>query len=219
MDKEGKNTLLKYYYDLGMTQKDILYSMASNHAVIISERHLRRILKELNLCRRSNYTDLAEVVLFIKNTLSHSGQLHGYKWMFHNCESFGLKVRKEDVRLILACLDPEGSAFRKSRRLHRREYFALGPNFIWHYDGYDKLKPFGLCVSGCVNGFPRRIIWLNVYHTNNDPKIIGGYYIEAVKELNAAPMLMRGDPGTENAYVKQFQTFLLRDGRNGRCQS
>lgn len=29
-------------------------------------------------------------------------------------------------------------------------------------------------------------------------------------------MLMRGDPGTENTYVKQLQSFLLRDGRNGR---
>lgn len=32
------------------------------------------------------------------------------------------------------------------------------PNFSWHIDGYDKLKPFVFSVHGCVDGFSRRII-------------------------------------------------------------
>jgi hypothetical protein len=189
-----------------------------NHGVVISQRHLRRILKKCNLCRRRNFSDIGEVILFIHDTLS-SGEKHGYRWMYHKCEAHGLKVRKEDVRLILSILDQEGASFRKSRRLQRRTYYSQGPNHTWHFDGYDKLKPFGLCISGCIDGFSRKIKWLNAYRTNKDPKIIGGYYIETVEKSNGCPTLMRGDCGTENVYVKQFQTFLLRDGRNGRNNS
>ena len=53
-------------------------------------------------------------------------------------------------------------SFYFSRRLERRSYAVPGPNFIWHIDGYDKHKPFGLCIRGCTEGFSRKIIWLNV---------------------------------------------------------
>jgi len=215
MDNNDRNGFIEYYFQLGMSQKDIVVALAVNHDILLSERHLRRILQSLNLYRRRNYTDLGNVVLFIQRTLNTSGMLHGYRWMYHKCQSNGLHVRKEDVRLILASLDPVGSAFRRARRLHRRNYFAVGPNFIWHLDGYDKIKPFGFCISGCVDGFSRKVIWLNVYHTNSDPKLIGGYFIEAIEELRGCPTLIRGDPGTENVLVKQVQTFLMRNGRNG----
>ena len=70
-------------------------------------------------------------------------------------------------------------------------------------------------MSGCVDGFSLKIIWLNAYHTNNNPKLIGGYYIESLERLGACPCKVQGDCGTENVYVKQFQTYLLCDGRNG----
>ena len=41
-----------------------------------------------------------------------------------------------------------------------RTYNSMGPNYIWHVDGYDKLKLFGLALSGCIDGFSRRIMWL-----------------------------------------------------------
>lgn len=69
------------------------------------------------------------------------------------------------------------------QKFRRRAYYAKYPNFIWHMDGYDKLKPYDLCINGCISGLFRKIIQLNVYHTNNNPKIIGGYFMKAVKEL------------------------------------
>ena len=42
-----------------------------------------------------------------------------------------------------------------------------GPNFIWHIDGYDKLKPYGFCIHGAVDGYSRRILWLEVGPSNN----------------------------------------------------
>ena len=90
-------------------------------------------------------------------------------------------------------------------RLERRSYSVPGPNFILHIDGYDKLKPFGLCISGCIDGFSRKIIWLNVYNTKYNPRIIGGYFLEAVREYGGCPRVVRGDFGTENGHVRDFQ--------------
>ena len=63
------------------------------------------------------------------------------------------------MRLIHKTLDPEGVERRFRRRLKRRKYYAKGPNYIWHIDGYDKLKLFGFCISGTVDGYGRRILW------------------------------------------------------------
>ena len=27
-----------------------------------------------------------------------------------------------------------------------------GPNWCWHIDGYDKLKPFGFPIHACIDG-------------------------------------------------------------------
>ena len=32
-----------------------------------------------------------------------------------------------------------------------------GPDFVWHIDGYDKLKPYGFTIHGCVDGLAHLI--------------------------------------------------------------
>ena len=27
------------------------------------------------------------------------------------------------------------------------------PNYVWHADGMDKLKPFGFAIHGCIDGY------------------------------------------------------------------
>ncbi|KAF6715501.1 hypothetical protein FQA47_013797 [Oryzias melastigma] len=131
--------------------------------------------------------------------------------MHSKCKENGLHTRKEDVRIILSTLDPEGTEIRRSRRLHRRRYFAKGPNFVWHADSYDKLKPFGICINGAIDGFSRRILWLNAYFTSSDPKVIGGYFLETIKELDGCPRILRTDMGTENSSIRGMQRFLRRN--------
>ncbi len=54
-----------------------------------------------------------------------------------------MKVKRETVQQLIKQIDPEGVAVRTSRKFKRRIYYVSGPNFIWHIDGYDKLKPYG----------------------------------------------------------------------------
>ena len=68
-----------------------------------------------------------------------------------NCVDNGLVVSKDAVRHLLSILDPDGVDRRRRRRLQWqcRLYRGVGPNFTWHIDCYDRLKPYCVCISGC----------------------------------------------------------------------
>lgn len=200
--------LIRLYFDLGMSYNNILSALLRRHGILISRKRLLQVLKDNRLGRRRNFADLDSVFDFVQQQLQGSGKMHGYRWMFTKCRESGLKAKKEDVRMILAELDPEGSASRQKRRLYRRQYFSKGPNYIWHIDSYDKLKPFGVCINGCIDGYSRKLVWLNAYKTSSDPRIIAGYYVEATEMLGSCPRLVRTDRGTENCILGELHRHL-----------
>ena len=63
-------------------------------------------------------------------------------------------------------------------------------------------------MSGCIDGFSRQVIWLNVFRTSSKPEGIAGYFMEAVGEKMGYPHMVRGDMGTENGRVAEIQAFL-----------
>lgn len=88
---------------------------------------------------------------------------------------------------------------------------------MWHIDSYDKLKPYGICINGCIDGFSRNIIWLRAALTNSDPKVIGGYFVEAVERCRGCPRLVRTDMGTENVVIRDLQRYLRRNDVDDRA--
>ena len=92
-------------------------------------------------------------------------------------------VKRETVRVIMKYLDPEGVFSRPRRVFRRRQYSFQGPNYMWHLDGYDKLKPFGFAIHGAINGYSRRILWLKVGQTNNDPRVVISYYLSCIRQI------------------------------------
>lgn len=188
--------------------------LAHRHRIVICKRTLKRILRRLGLFRRKFQSEILEIAVFLEQQVARSGQLHGYRWMHLKCIQAGYTVSHETVRQLLLLLDPEGVAIRGRRRLRRRRYCTQGPNNVWHIDSYDKLKPYGIAINGCIDGFSRNIIWLEAYSTNNDPKVIASYYITAVKVRKGCPQIMRADRGTENGHVQQMQQFLRRNDQD-----
>ncbi|KAJ8023929.1 hypothetical protein HOLleu_36508 [Holothuria leucospilota] len=209
---EEREELIRKYFRLGLSNLEIRSMLAIYYRLLISERHLKRLMSHMNLFRRNNRTPLISVLNFIEEEIQGPGQLHGYRWTHHRCRRNGLSVSKKTVRLILSAIDPDGAEHRKRRRLVRRRYITRGPNIVWHIDGYDKLKPYGVAMHGCVDGFSRTVIWLNAFYTNNNPRVIAGYYFEAISMLEGCPRVVRGDRGTENAFICQMQRFLRRNG-------
>ena len=174
---------------------------------------MKRILRRFNLKRRNrNYTPLENAVNVIDREIKTSGQCIGYRTMWRLLMlDYNIHVKRNDVREIMKALDPAGVELRKAHRLHRRVYCAKGPNYIWHIDGYDKLKPYGFCIHGAMDGFSRKIIWLEVSDTNNDPHLIAKYYLDALKENEKAPRILRSDAGTENTMVLLLQQYFRHD--------
>lgn len=199
---------VRFYFLLGLQQIEILVCLATHHNIIISGRKLKRILQRLRLYRRRNFTDVFTVARFIEENVRNHNQLHGYRWMHLKCLRNNMVVTQEVVRELLQIIDPEGVDFRTRRRLRRRQYHNKGPNYLWHTDCYDKLKPFGICISGCIDGFSRRIMWLKAGSNSNDPKIIAGYYQKTIKEIGGCPRTLRADLGTENAIIELMQIHL-----------
>lgn len=140
-----KFEVISFYFNLGMKYSDILMSLAARHGVILSKRHLIWLLKMHGLkCKQD--AGLLEIIHVIMDQLEGPGRLNGFRWMYNNCLKNGVHAKKEDVCLILAALDPNSSAMHRSRRLIRKQYFALGPNYIWHADSCHKLKLYGICT-------------------------------------------------------------------------
>ena len=84
--------------------------------------------------------------------------------------------------MALLELDPQNVDKRRRPRLQRRKHHSPGPIFVWHTDGYDKLKLHRIKIHGCIDGYPWRIIWLEVAASNKVPKLIAKHYWNAIKQ-------------------------------------
>lgn len=171
-------------------------------------RSLKRYLVQMGLSRRKNQSPIIDVASFVLENVEKSGFQNGYRWMHQACINEGFTISRHSVAALMAILDPVGTSLRAKHRLKRRNYYAKGPNYLWHLDSYDKLKKYGLCINGCIDGFSRQLIWLYVTYSTNNPKIIAGHYCNAVKTYGGCPMKIRGDMGTENSYVSNMQEVL-----------
>jgi len=200
--------LIKFYFMLGLRHGEILLLLSTVDDIVMSMRTLRRVLKCMGLYRRKNESDPLEVASFLIDQLEGHGRLYGYKLHHLTCIQAGFVVTQNTVRHLLKCLDPRGVEQRRRNRLMRRIYVNPGPNFLWHVDGYDKLKPFGICINGAIDGFSRLMVWLHAYSTNSNPKIIAGYFIAEVEKRMGTAARIRADLGTENVTMAEMQRFL-----------
>ena len=152
--------------------------------------------------------ELKEVRKRIEEIIDGPGSMGGYRTAWHTLELEGLRVPRIVVLEIIRELDPEGTELRKSHCLKRRQYHNPGPNYAWHVHGYDKLKPWGFPIHGCIDGYSRRIMWLRVARSNNLPEYPAMYYLETVKELGGCPVEVATDLGTENSLLASIQSYF-----------
>lgn len=146
------------------------------HQITLSYSTIKRRINALGLRRRNlQESKFSQIVAAAVEELNSSGYNLGYRALWQKLKyQYGLSVKRSTVYAVLKVADPEGMKNRFGNKLKRREYLSKGPNFIWHMDGYDKLKQFGFAIHGAVDGYSRYIIWLEVGSTNNDPKVTAG---------------------------------------------
>ena len=138
----------------------------------------------------------------VQKKLDASGANLGYRRIWASLQGQKILVRKEDVRKAILELNAEEVQQRNRRKLVRRKNCNPGPNYVWHIDGHNKVKSFGFPVLGCIDGFSRKLIWLEVTSSNKVPGIISPYYIKAVKRLKGVPKKIKADDGTEHSLIE-----------------
>lgn len=117
------------------------------HGIKLSLRQLRRILRANDLYRNKNHTREDNVKDLISTETEDSAKCIGYRAMWRRLvNDHHVRVPRDRVLYIMCEIDPEGVRRRKAHMLVRRRYYARGANYVWHVDGYDKLKPFGFCI-------------------------------------------------------------------------
>ena len=79
-------------------------------------------------------------------------------------------------------LDPEGLEARGGvggkKKQQKGHFTTKGPNWVHSLDGHDKLmgyqnSTFPLAIYGCIDTASRKLLWLKVWVSNSDPKIVG----------------------------------------------
>ena len=209
-NEENEQEVIESYFLAGFEYETILSFLSKYHGINYSMSTFKRRLKEYGLKRKNGYEiDDNHIAEIIQEELDGPSCVLGYRSMWHILRiKYGLCVPRGRVQIILKQLDPDGTEERKRHRLKRRTYRSSGPNECWHIDGYDKLKPFGFPVHGAIDGYSRRVLWLKVTRTNNNPEVIAKYYLECVQEHRGCPRLLRTDPGTENGTMAAIQCYL-----------
>lgn len=206
-----RNEVIENYFTLGFSASEILSFLVDVHGIHLSLRQLRRILRSRGCRRRGQASDMNVIVQAVEEELNGSGSIIGYRSMHQRLTAeHRLIVTRNTVRQVLKILDPEGVQARSRHRLRRRNYSTKGPNYLWHMDGWDKLKPFGFAVHGSIDGYSRKILWLEVCNSNNDPRIITKYYLDYVRQVGGTSRIIRADRGTENGNVAAIQRFFRR---------
>ena len=211
ISKDETEFIIANYFRRGFKYTEIVEMLLVNHSIKMSLRTLKSKLKDYELLRRKAVSEdtFDQLTEFIQEKLEDTGSQFGYRSIWHASRLSGLAVPRDMVMNRLQEMDPEGVANRKSRKLKRRLYQSPGPNFCWHIDGYDKLKPYGFPIHGCIDGYSRKMIWLELVTSNNNPHIIANLYLKAAEQLDVVPKIVRSDHGTENVVVAAAQQFLV----------
>ena len=207
---------IRSYWFIGYKYASIVMFLSRYHSVQITVRQLKYLSNvKYDLRRRSRESAMHEIRRAVRYELNGPGCLMGYRAMTRCLRTrYNLKVSRDTVMRLLKEIDPVGVEQRRARRLRRRIYRCPGPNAIWHIDGYDKLAPFGFGISGCIDGYSRRIIYLQVSSSNHDPSLIAGYYMKTVEQLRGCPRMVWTDCGTENGVIAALQQVFHDDANN-----
>ena len=63
-------------------------------------------------------------------------------------------------------------------------------------------------VHGCIDWFSRKLMWLVVPTSNNDPLVISNHFLWCIKKHHRVPDVPRMDCGTENTFCEDMPVFF-----------
>jgi len=132
------------YFRKGFTYVEILDFLKKYHSLEMSLRTPKKKLKSFNLHKKCHSREeMCHAVNALQDELTRNNSV-GYRTLWHHLRHDKcINVPRDLIMLTLRDFDLEGVSLRRRNKLKRRNYRSQGPNFMWHADGYDKLKQYG----------------------------------------------------------------------------
>ncbi|XP_072558766.1 uncharacterized protein [Paramormyrops kingsleyae] len=181
----------------------------------VSRRTILRRMKEYELCVRDTYNSISDeeldnLVASVKNDLPNAG----YRMVRGRLQSMGYRVQWRRVAASMHRVDSMGIISRLTSLgcVVRRVYSVPGPLSLVHVDTNHKLIRYNIVIFGGVDGFSRKILYLNVA-TNNCASTAFQFFLEATQR-HGLPSRVRADQGVENVDIARFMFTVRGNDRN-----
>lgn len=186
-----------------------------------SIRTLDRRLRffEISYAKTQNLGGSLNLVIkdIVQQELEGPGKLLGYRAMhtkikvIHMIPATRKAVYDAMKDLAPEILNERRPCIKKKRRTGH--YISPGPNFLHSLDGHDKLMgyqnwTFPIAIYGALDSCTRKVVWIKVWPSNHDPKMIAKFYLEYLVASKLMPCMVRIDRGTETGDLAAIHSYL-----------
>ena len=170
---------------------------------VVSRLTVYRRIRQLNLEHLSEFSNLSDVKLdqIIGDYTSRQGRTTGQVLIMRHLHSLGIRVQRTRVRNSMARIDPANSALRWRAAICRRRYQVPWADSLWHLDGHHSLIRWCLVIHGCIDGFPRRVIYLHCSSNNLSSTVLTLFLNATEKDGELWPSRIRIDQSLGNVLV------------------
>ena len=69
---------------------------------------------------------------------------------------------------------------------------------------------FLLAFYGCLDTASRKLLWLRIWTSNCNPKVVGRWYLDYLYEARVIPAMLRVDRDSDTGIMATMHAFLRR---------
>ena len=213
---------LEQYIGQGLHRQEVLdFMMRDYQEYAWSLRTLDRRCSHFGIRRHDKGVSVDDLRVAVQRELDGPGKLLGYRALHGKIRKVHkLNVPRDAVYDMMYDLDPDGLKNRvltnKRRKRVNGAFVTRGPNWVHSLDGHAKLmgyqkSTFPLAIYGCPDSASRKLLWLKIWTTNSDPRIVGRWYFEYLFETRMIGQHLRIDKGTETGDMATIHAFLMSE--------
>ena len=209
---------LERYIRQGLQRKEILNFVGRDYVEYTwSLRTLDRRLRHFGIYQTDANVTVEDVRNAVQIELDGPGRNLGYRAMQNKIRQVHqLNVPRHKVHNVMYDLDPQGlenRAIAKKAKRVKGKFTTRGPNWVHSLDGHAKLMgyqrdTFPLPIYGCIDTASRKILWLRIWFSHSNPKLIGRWYFDYLYNTKTIAAMMRIDKGTETTTMATLHAFL-----------
>ncbi|KAG9261098.1 hypothetical protein AMEX_G14115 [Astyanax mexicanus] len=180
----------------------------------VSQKTIRRRMTEWYLSVRDSYSQVSDeeldsLVLAVKKDSPNLG----HRMVKGRLKALGYKVQWTRVWDSMHRVDSAGILERLASVgcVVRRTYSVPSPLCLVHVDTNHKLIRYGIVLFGGIDGFSRKIVYLQAAN-NNKATTAFNFFLGSVRE-HGLPSRVRGDQGSENVDIARYMFETRGCGR------